>query len=151
MIDYWSKLSLKDQWDEQERFNLIMNHIDEVSSSSNESGKPKTEDPKDQEVTVTSDISVTVLDSEDEPISGASVTVSDGTNEYTGNTGKLGGCTVRNVPLGEYVIETVKEGYVTSEDDFTVVDGENIFTVKLDLDEGPEGNLSDMVLEEEGD
>lgn len=95
---------------------------------------PEVEEP---EVVVTSDISVTVLDSEDEPINGASVTVSDGTNEYTGNTGKLGGCTVRNVPLGEYVIETVKEGYVTSEDDFTVVDGENIFTVKLDLDEGP--------------
>lgn len=154
MVDYWSKLPFSKRG-KKDRFNFLLNHIDEVSSSSNpdDSGNqnqetPKTEDP---EVT-TSNISVTVLDREDKPINGATVTVSKDSKEYTGNTGTAGGCTIRNVPLGDYVIETVKEGYVTSEDDFTVVAGENIFVVNLDLENvGPEGESPHMVDEEDGD
>lgn len=40
MIDYWSKLKLNESWSKQDRFNLIMNYIDEKLA---ESEKDETE------------------------------------------------------------------------------------------------------------
>lgn len=152
MIDYWSKLGLKEAWSKKERFNIIMNHIEELTSSADTSGnnssttptEPTTE-PEEPVVTTTANISVSVKDVNDNPISGATVTVSNGTEEYTGNTGRAGGCTVRNVPLGDYTVTTIKEDYIISEDDITVVEGENNLEIVLEQEKatGETNGLSD--------
>lgn len=133
MKDYWNELSLKERWGKKERFNHILSYIDEKLSSK-DLPSVTVEDPviiEDEEETV-ADISVHVTDSENNGLSGATVTVQDTNGEFTCTTGSAGGCTIKDIPVGEYTLETVKEGYLTSEDEFTVIDGENLFEVSLD-------------------
>ena len=134
MKDYWKDLSLREAWSKRERFNFIINHINEKLGESSNTGS-NTEAPVDDEPPVTtSDISISVKDNKGKGIGSASVTVSQNGSEvtYTGVTGSAGGCTVRNVPLGNYVISTDAEGYISSVDDFTVTAGENVFEVVLE-------------------
>ena len=37
-IDYWSKFKLNECWSERERFNIIMNYIDEKLGENEDSG-----------------------------------------------------------------------------------------------------------------
>lgn len=151
MKDYWSKLPLS-QRGKNERFNFIMNHIEELSSNAPKtsddvgevtpSDEPVVDEPvvdepviNQQDTNVTADIAVTVLDTDNKPINGASVTVSNGEKEYTGNTGSAGGCNIRNVPLGDYSVTTIKTDYIISEDDITVVAGENTLEIILEKEQ----------------
>lgn len=62
---------------------------------------------------VTYDISVSVKDSEDKPVQGATVTLTDSndnTKTFTGNTGSAGGCTIKPT-AGTYVVTAACEGY----------------------------------------
>lgn len=38
MIDYWKELGLKESWSKKERFNFIMNYIDEKLGNSDDDG-----------------------------------------------------------------------------------------------------------------
>jgi len=67
----------------------------------------------------THNISVSVTDGTD-PIGNVDVTLSDGENEYTGKTGSAGGCTISNVPEGQYEVVASKSGYVDYESTLTV-------------------------------
>lgn len=58
----------------------------------------------------TYNISVSVTDGTD-PLENVDVTLSDGENEYSGRTGSAGGCTISNVPEGEYDVVASKTGY----------------------------------------
>lgn len=60
-------------------------------------------------------VSVKVVDEKGEPVPNADVSIYSTGEPYESTTGKAGGCTIRNVPYGEYTIEAVAEGY-----DFTV-------------------------------
>lgn len=79
------------------------------------------------------DVKITVTDGEN-PIESASVSITD--TDFTATTGRAGGCTIRNVPLGQYTIEASKEGYITGLEDLTVNVGENPITITLELDIG---------------
>ena len=72
------------------------------------------------------------------PLDQATVTVTSGGETYTGTTGSDGKCTISNVPAGECVIVTTAQLHCSSEDNFTVVKGENTFTVALEKDEPQE-------------
>lgn len=37
-IDYWSKLKLYECWSEKERFNILMNYIDEKINANEDNG-----------------------------------------------------------------------------------------------------------------
>lgn len=137
MKDYWKDLSLREAWSKRERFNFILNYFDEKLESSNgETNDEPVDEPTVEPVEpVTVNVSVHVKDSEDNGINGALVEIyQDNNDPYTGNTGKAGGCTVRNVPVGEYSIRTSAEGYITSIDDLTVVDGDNSIEIVLELE-----------------
>ena len=70
------------------------------------------------------DIAVSVSDkTSEDPIAGASVTITDTTDSsitFTGTSGSAGGCTLSEVPLGTYTVEATKEGYTDYEDEITV-------------------------------
>lgn len=135
MKDYWNELSLRERWSKRERFNFIINHIEEKSGSGNSNKEPVTEEPVIEEPTVevTSNITVSVKDDEGNGINGAIVEViANNTTLFTGKTGSAGGCTIRDVPIGDYSIQTSAEGYILSIDDYTVINGENTFEVVLE-------------------
>ena len=135
MKDYWKDLSLREAWSKRERFNFIINHINEKLGESPNTGSNTEPGEEEAEVPVTtSNISISVKDDTGKGIGSASVTVSQNDSEvtYTGVTGSAGGCTIRNVPLGDYIISTDATGYISSVDDFTVTAGENVFEVVLE-------------------
>ena len=136
MKDYWKDLSLRETWSKQERFNFIMNYIDEKFGDSTNTSENNTPSEPEPETVTIADITVSVKNTSDKGISGATVTVSQEGSEttYTGNTGSAGGCTIRDVPLGSYTISTDATGYISSIDDFTVNSGENIFEVILETE-----------------
>ena len=140
MKDYWKDLSLREAWSKRERFNFILNYLDEkLDSSSEQTNEEPVEEPTAEPVEepVTVNISVHVKDSEDNGINGALVEIYQENNDpYTGTTGTAGGCTVRNVPIGDYSIRVSAEDYITSVDDLTVIDGENNVEIILELENG---------------
>ena len=100
MIDYWSKLKLDECWSKKERFNKIMNYINEEVN----------DDPKEEvDETQYGKISVNVTDVVETKINGATVSL-EGT-EFTGTTGSAGGCNINNVPYGTYDMLVSSEGY----------------------------------------
>lgn len=107
MVDYWNELKLDECWSEKQIYNKIMNSILGDESTSEETLQPVIEEELE-----TSTISVSVVDSETNPINHATVTISDGTNNYSGTTGTAGGCTIKNVPFGEYEVVTNADGFV---------------------------------------
>lgn len=136
MKDYWKDLSLREAWSKRERFNFILNHIDEKlgESPTDNPSNPSSNPSEDEPTVIAADINVSVKDSEGNGIGGASVTVSqEGNNDaYSSSTGSAGGCTIKDVPLGDYVITTEATGYISSVDDYTVTANENIFEVILE-------------------
>lgn len=79
----------------------------------------------------TKDVSVKITDTNENGIGNATVVLSNGNDEYTGTTGNAGGCTIRNVPLGEYAVEVSANGYVDETTTFTVTSGTNNLEVTL--------------------
>lgn len=134
MKDYWKDLSLREAWSKRERFNIIMDHINGKLDGTSTNTPSTTDEPKEETPVTTSNISISVKDDTGKGIGSASVTVSkEGSDvKYTGITGSAGGCTVRNVPLGDYIISTDAAGYISSVDDFKVTAGENVFEVVLE-------------------
>jgi len=103
MVDYWSKLKLDECWSKKDRFNKIMNYImNEVENDT----------PNEEQLGT---VSVSVKDEEGKAIANADVSIYDKGEPYEGTTGSAGGCTIRDIPYGEYTIKAVAEGY-----DFTV-------------------------------
>lgn len=104
MKDYWSKLKLNECWSEKERFNLLMNTILGDTEES-------TEEPVIEPVEELSNISVSITDNENNGVNNANVILSKDETSFSGTTGKLGGCTIKDVPFGEYSITVTAEGY----------------------------------------
>lgn len=67
-------------------------------------------------------VSVSVTDSESSTgIESVTVTLEDAEEqEYTGTTGSAGGCTIQNVPPGEYTVTATATGYNEYTGSFTV-------------------------------
>jgi len=119
----WNDLKLSEKWSTRKRFNYIMNYIDSTF--------------KDTEPVVeTGDVIVLVTNNDNEKVANAKVTLTKDGEEYTGTTGTAGGCTIRNVPYGEYNVVTTAENYIDDTDTVTV-DGESVnLTIILNLKEG---------------
>lgn len=66
-------------------------------------------------------------------IKDARVVLSKGSLEYSGLTGSAGGCTLRNVLLGEYDVTCTCEGYTDFEDTLTVSADTNTLNITLSL------------------
>ncbi len=94
--------------------------------------KKETEiDEPETEKVQTYDIIVSVSDEMDKPVQAASVELSNEDLKFTGTTGSAGGCTIKNVPEGNYTVETKALEYLTDVDVFTVDDSENLLFVTL--------------------
>lgn len=67
-------------------------------------------------------VSVSVTDSESSTgIESVTVTLTDAEEqEYSGTTGSAGGCTIQNVPSGEYTVTATAAGYNEYTGSFTV-------------------------------
>ena len=74
----------------------------------------------------TVDISVSVTDGTD-PIQGVTVTVAD--SECT--TGSAGGCTLRNVPVGDITVTATKDGYESYSDSEIITDETESLSIEL--------------------
>lgn len=134
MKDYWKKLSLNETWSKRERFNYIMNYLEgKISSNNNDNPEPQEpENPVEPAVTL-ADINVSIKDDNDNGINGATVEVTKDDNIlFSNQTGSAGGCILRDVPIGDYLMHTHADGYIDSYDDFTVIDGENNFSIVLE-------------------
>ena len=121
MKDYWSELQLNECWSQKQRYNILMSYIDEKLS-------PEVEETEEEPEL--SSIAVSVTDGND-GIGNIDVVLSDGTNEYTGKTGNAGGCTIKDVPYGEYTVSVEAEGYNAYEDTFTVDSAEEELAIQL--------------------
>lgn len=85
------------------------------------------------ETTQTQNISVTVQNSQEEPVSGASVSI-QGT-EISSTTGGQGGCTLQNVPEGSQTINVTATGYQNYSDTINVSSSNNEITIILTEEE----------------
>ena len=97
----------------------------------------------------TADITVKVVDSLNENVEGASVKITKDSDNYSCTTGKAGGCTIKNVPLGVYNVLTKAESYEDKEQQFTVQEGTNNLSITLteEIQFGP--GISTPTMEEE--
>ena len=119
----WKDLKLNQQMSKRDRFNFIMDYIDNHSTTTTETV---------EETVDTGDIAVSVTDGEN-GIGGVSVVLSVTGSEttYTGNTGNAGGCNIKNVPYGTYDVTATKDGYVTGETTITVDSANEELTITL--------------------
>ena len=136
MVDYWSKLKLDECWSKKKRFNIMMNYImNEVENDTPNEEPTVVEEPQDEEQLGT--VSVSVKNEEGNAIANADVSIYDKGEPYEGTTDSAGGCTIRDIPYGEYTIKAVAEGY-----DFTVetisIESEEVsieLILKLEVDD----------------
>jgi hypothetical protein len=113
---------------------MIMNYIDEKIANK------ETEEPAEDTVE-TANIGVTVSDEDENPISNAVVTIyNNGNLQFTGTTGSRGGCTIREVPFGNYSVGTDANGYVSGIDSITVNGDMNITIVLIKDNENEDGD-----------
>ena len=113
MKDYWNDLTLVQKWDKAERFNYIMAYID-----SKINGDDEDEEPDDEGSS--GNIIVSVKNTDGESVANADVAVYASGEPYEATTGSAGGCTIRDVPYGDYTIEAVAEGYNFTVESITV-------------------------------
>lgn len=85
------------------------------------------ESPIIEENPETENISITVQDAEENPVSGASVSIGN----ISSTTGVAGGCTLQNVPVGTQTIEVIATGYDEYSDTITVSNSSTSFTITL--------------------
>ena len=124
MIDYWNKLKLDECWSKKQRFNIMMNYI-----MDGETPSESTEEPTEEGQV--GDISVSVVDEDGNTVANADVSVYDKGEPYEGTTGTAGGCTIKNVPYGDYTIEAVADGYEFTVEQITVNQSEQSRTLVL--------------------
>ena len=121
----WKDLKLNQQMSKRDRFNFIMDFIDSQTTETVE------------ETTVeTGDISVSVTDGTN-GIGSVSVVLSqtDSQTTYTGTTGGAGGCYIKDVPYGEYIVTATADGYVTAESTITVDSANEELNITLTQEE----------------
>ena len=130
MTNYWDKIGRK--LNKKERFNYVNNRIDAIREEldlEGPSGETPTVKVEEEEIPepLTGDLKVTVKNADEETVDGCTVTLTNETEqEYTGTTGRAGGCTIREIPVGEYSVILTKEGYKDSQaEDITIQVGEN--------------------------
>ena len=83
--------------------------------------------PEIEEIPETVNISITVQDENEEPISGASVRI----DEISSTTGVAGGCTLQNVPEGNQTILVTATGYEDHTETINVSSENDTFTIIL--------------------
>lgn len=88
--------------------------------------------PVTEETPETTNVSISIQDENDEPISGA--TVSIGT--VSSVTGSAGGCTLQNVPVGTRTITVTADNYETLTESVIISDEYNNFNFILQEAEG---------------
>lgn len=111
--------------------NYVTNRLIKETVDKNQKNYVAPEENIVEEVT-TADISVSVKDTEGEPIENANVTLTKEEESYSGKTGKAGGCTIKNVPFGTYNVLATAELYVDAEQQFTVEAENNNLLVELE-------------------
>lgn len=82
--------------------------------------------PETQANPETVDISVHVTDGTD-PVGQVEVTI----GEITGTTGNQGGCTLRNVPVGEVTVTATKTGYEAYSQSVTITSETETLNITL--------------------
>ena len=112
-----------------------------------EGSEPIAEEPVDEPVAdpTTYDISVSVKDAEDTAIQGATVTLTDSTDNtktFTGTSGSAGGCTIKPT-AGTYIVTVSCEGYedYTADENLAVSENGNlaiILTAAVETEENTE-------------
>ena len=76
-------------------------------------------------------IRVSVSDGTD-PLENVNVTLTDADdNEYNGKTGSAGGCTISNVPEGEYEVVASKTGYIEYTGTLTVNENNTSLNISM--------------------
>lgn len=93
----------------------------------------------------TVNISVNVTNANGDALENATVTLTHGTLEFSGTTGRAGGCTLRDVKTGEYDLECYCEGYSDKTDTFTVTSE----TTSLNITMALKYNATTPTLDEE--
>lgn len=72
-------------------------------------------------------VKVKVVDSNKKNISSAEVNLSNESNSYIGTSGKAGGCTIKKVPYGEYVVKATASKFDNYKDKKKLkVDSDNV-------------------------
>ncbi|MBQ6099504.1 MAG: DNA-directed RNA polymerase subunit B [Methanobrevibacter sp.] len=79
----------------------------------------------------TKDVLISVSDESGAPVQGATVILSDEDDDYVASTGSAGGGTIKNVPVGEYSIETHADEYATDYGMVTIDEEENLLNITL--------------------
>ena len=87
------------------------------------------ESPIVEENPETFDLSISVRDSELQPVEGAVVSISN--TEISSTTGSAGGCTLTNVPAGSQTIVVTAQGYETYTDTIVVSAINNEISIEL--------------------
>ncbi len=131
MKDYWSKLKLNESWGKRERFNFIMNYIDEVIGNSESEEESEDEETGQK----TGSVIVTVTDaSTKKAVANADVSIYDKGEPFEGTTDNDGKCTISNVPYGDYTIEAVGEGYDFTVEQITINQATINYSIELQLE-----------------
>ena len=73
------------------------------------------------------DVQVHVTDGED-PVGQVEVSIDD----ISSTTGNAGGCTLRNVPIGECTITAIKEGYIDYSQEVTITSETETLEITLE-------------------
>lgn len=152
-MDYWSKLKLNECWSEKQRYNILLNTINERINGESPSNTSTTNtdnvaDDTDTDTVSIGEVIVSVIDDDNEGVGNVDVSLSNDVNEYSTRTGSKGGCTLKNVEFGEYNVTASCDGYATYEDTITVDSAEyvlNIVLVKADTFTGEDEEIDDDV------
>ena len=130
---HWKKLNQRQKMSKKARFEYLMDKIealengeDEEDESDSQNNNNNNDDDVVVDVIVTGNISVTVKDDDGEGYNSVNVVLSNDDNEYTGTTGKAGGCNINNVVVGEYDVNVfISETRTFEYGKYNVIDGDN--------------------------
>lgn len=124
----WNELSPFERRNLKKLYKRIKSVVETPEQVEEPVVEPVVEEP------ITYDISVSVKDSEENPIQGATVTLTDSTDNtktYTGTSGSAGGCTIKPT-AGTYIVTATCEGYENyTADENLVVSEDGSLTVVL--------------------
>lgn len=143
----WLKLNNRQKQSEIERFEYIMSKINNMANgvdsdvdyesriSALEDKVQALEDElaekEDDEADRLGKVIVTVKH-DDEPVAHAGVELANDNGSYTGTTGSAGGCTINNIPIGEYdVYVSLNDGNTFEYGKFNVQEGDNNLAIDL--------------------
>ena len=108
----WEDLTLKQRSNPRELFNIIMTQIDKAKGNTEQSFEGESDEGMEEDEPLeVATVSVTVRDTEDNPVGNAKVTLTNDETIYTGTTGSAGGCNIKNVPYGNYTVDCTADDY----------------------------------------